>query len=123
MKLGLALAGCVLMGCAVMGEYHYRARLVKAVEAHNETLRWGGSSGLEATQDGRRVTNCEVRGIKFSKDRDQATVRLEIEGYLMPQMIVRRWIYEQEWADRDGGWRLVKEKEVRTPKGAVSAAR
>jgi hypothetical protein len=123
MRLGVALAGCVLMGCAVMGEYHYRARLVKAIEAHNETLRWGGGSGLEAMRDGRRVTNCEVRGMKFNKDRDQATVRLEVEGYLMPEMILRRWIYDQEWVDREGGWTMVKETEIRTSSGAVSATR
>jgi hypothetical protein len=121
MRIGVALT-LALSGCAMMGEYHYRTRLAKAVEASGETLRWGGGSGLESLRDGQRVTNVEVRGMRFNEDKDKATVRVEVEGYEMPRMVLRRWIYDQEWEDKSDGWVLVRQKEVK-PKAAAAPSR
>jgi hypothetical protein len=112
MKILLAVTLAGAIGCSVMGEYHYRARLTKALDAHAENLRWGGGDGLENLRDGRRVTNAQVRAVKFNDDKDKATVRVELEGFQMPQMVLRRWLVEQEWAEKDDGWVLVGEKEV-----------
>jgi len=117
MKRWVVLALCgTSVGCALMGEYGSKNRLIKAVEAHGDTLRWGGGSGLEALRHGRRVTNVEVKQVALNEDRDRATVRLAVEGYAMPQMVLRQWIYEQTWEDRSNGWVLVKEKELK-PQG------
>ncbi len=109
LALPLALGLCA--GCS-MTEYNYKARLMQALDAHTESRRWNGSDGLEKIRDGRRVTDAQVRNVRFNAEKDVATVQVELEGYTMPQMRLERWAVEQEWKDNGDDWVLVKEKEA-----------
>jgi hypothetical protein len=102
----------VLSGCSMVGEGAARKSLANALEAHAETVRWGGVRGLE-NQKGRRVTDYDVRHVKFDdKDHSNATVRVEVQGYAYPRMALRTWWLEQKWAEKGDTWVVVSEREL-----------
>ena len=112
----LTLVMVALAGCAMVGQGGAKDQLTKALEAHSETVRWGGMRGLEnSTQN--RVTDYEVRSVKFDNDEyTKATVRVEVQGYAQPKMTLQRWFLEQTWMEKSDGWLIVAEKEVKAPK-------
>ena len=120
-KMGLVLATAIALGaCSMVGQGGAKDQLTKALEAHSESVRWGGMRGLEnATQN--RITDYEVRSVKFDNDEyTKATVKVEVQGYAQPTMRLNRWYLEQKWAEKSDGWIIVAEKEIKppTPKSA-----
>lgn len=123
MRFVLAIALCGSLGCA-MGTYGAKPRLMKAFEAHAESLRWGGDAGLEGMRStSRRVTGIRVRRVVFNADKDEATIQIELEGYLMPRMVLRRWYQEEKWKDTVDGWARISSKEIKPQQVASSGVK
>lgn len=106
-------------GCTMLGEGGAKSQLSKALEAHAESVRWGGMRGLE-NNTGSRITDFEVRSVKFDNpDYTRAIVRVEVQGYAYPKMALQRWFVEQTWEERSDNWMVVAEKEIKAPRAKV----
>jgi len=110
------IVALTLSGCSMIGQGGAKEQLSKALEAHSESVRWGGMRGLENSTRN-RVTDYEVRSVKFDNDEyTKATVRVEVQGYAQPTMKLQRWYLEQKWTEKSDGWVITGEKEVKPPK-------
>lgn len=118
--LGLAVTLLVsASACSMFGQRASKESLTKALEAHAESVRWGGVRGLENTR-GQRITDFEVRSVRFDDpDSTKATVRVEVQGYGANQTL-RTWVLEQKWITKEDNWLVVSERELKAPaKGAA----
>ena len=112
LALSLSLTGAA---CGMIGHGASKAELTKALEAHAESVRWGGVRGLENTP-GQRVTDFEVRSVRFDDtDRTKATVRVEVQGY-GANMALRAWLLEQKWVVKGDDWVVLSEREIKPAK-------
>lgn len=104
-------------------------RLRKCVMLYNDGIRWGqwkqAAAFLppdkredfierkEAQQDTTRVTEFEIRDVRYDSSNDTATVLVEYAWHRYPSLVVARGRVRQHWAFRANEWLMDSQEEVK----------